>query len=168
MLTAEQLAERPWIGRNQFDGALLSERFLEKTRRDSSGCLIWIGAVNANGYGTLIVDGKIETASRVSYQLFVGPIPPGALIRHKCDVRACVEPAHLHPGSDADNRADCVARGRAHGAQGEKNVRAKLTADLVVQIRGFSDSTSVLAVRYGLNRTTTQRIRARSIWRHLS
>lgn len=55
---------------------------------------------------------KQVKAHQFSYQYFRGEIPEGLLIRHSCDVRSCVNPAHLLPGTNKDNYLDMVSRGR--------------------------------------------------------
>jgi hypothetical protein len=51
-------------------------------------------------------------AHRVAYVLANGPIEPGQVVMHTCDVPACVNPAHLKLGSQGDNNRDCFAKGR--------------------------------------------------------
>ncbi len=85
--------------------------FWSRARRDASGCLIWTGAVGAAGYGHLRIAGVLIGAHRRSYELAVGPIPTGALVCHRCDVRRCVEPTHLFVGSVRDNLEDARAKG---------------------------------------------------------
>lgn len=60
-----------------------------------SGCWLWIGATNWRGYGQFKLAGSAIQAHRVSYQLFVGPIPEIYTIDHLCRVRCCVNPTHL-------------------------------------------------------------------------
>ena len=52
-------------------------------------------------------NGKIETkyVHRLSYEHYVGTIPHGCELDHKCKVRNCVNPAHLEPVSRAENIA---------------------------------------------------------------
>lgn len=52
------------------------------------------------------------TASRLSYEAFVGEIPTGLWVLHKCDTPLCINPNHLYAGTPADNVRDMVARGR--------------------------------------------------------
>jgi len=77
-----------------------------------SGCWVWTGAAVEDGYGQISVDGAFKRAHRVVYELLVGPIPRGAKLLHRCDVPACVNPAHLYPGTQKRNVADCIERGR--------------------------------------------------------
>lgn len=57
-----------------------------------SGCWEWVAYRNpVSGYGYF----RGVPAHRISYELHVGPIPPGYQIDHLCRVRACINPDHL-------------------------------------------------------------------------
>jgi hypothetical protein len=106
-------------GKNPFEKSReeksLFERMEERiVRVPESGCWLWIGNLNNNGYG------KIEEkyAHRVSYEIEHGPIPDGKFVLHSCDVTCCVNPNHLRLGSQKDNMQDAVERGRT--ARGSK------------------------------------------------
>lgn len=58
-------------------------------------CRVWIGYKNPEGHGRIGVNGKLELAHRVAWQLENGPIPEGLVIDHKCHTRACIEVSHL-------------------------------------------------------------------------
>lgn len=87
------------------------ERFWSKVEK-SDGCWTWIAGCDPQGYGTFGLDGKVQKAHRVSYQLAIGPIPAGAHVLHSCDNPPCVRPDHLRAGTRSDNMRDKVARGR--------------------------------------------------------
>lgn len=88
---------------------LRAQEFLERVEPiPESGCWIWLGGNHANGYGGFNLDGKKDYAHRAAYRLFVGEIPEGKIVCHKCDVKMCVNPAHLYVGTYFDNSMDMV------------------------------------------------------------
>jgi hypothetical protein len=83
-------------------------------------CRLWQGAVDADGYGTLIANhlkrNKMR-AHRWVWEMANGPIKPGLVVRHKCDNRLCFRLSHLELGTVADNNRDASERGHL-GPQG--------------------------------------------------
>lgn len=77
-----------------------------------TGCWIWTMGLTGAGYGHC----GLDLAHRVSYRLYKGDIPKGKFILHSCDVRCCVNPAHLRAGNQSENIRDAVKRGRHFGA----------------------------------------------------
>ncbi len=92
----------------------LRERFESKIRV-TPGCWHWTAAALPRGYGRFgLPNRKVALAHRMSYELYVGSIPDGMVVRHRCDTPSCVNPDHLELGTQADNVADMMLRGR-HG-----------------------------------------------------
>ncbi|MFF6829588.1 HNH endonuclease [Streptomyces longwoodensis] len=80
----------------------LLERIMQRTDR-SGECWLWTGPLDRHGYAEIKVGGRHRLAHRLSYESFVGPIPPGLVIDHKCRVRHCLNPAHLEPVTNREN-----------------------------------------------------------------
>lgn len=91
------------------------------------GCWLWRGAVGSHGYGTIRIDGGNLLTHRLSYELFIGPIPAGLCVLHTCDVRRCVRPDHLWTGTQRDNVLDMIAKGRG-GVKAYQSKKAQCPA----------------------------------------
>lgn len=93
----------------------IRDKIRRKTRVTPDGCWFWEAYKSPDGYGRLQVPGMGQLAHRVSYLVFVGPIPEGTSLDHLCRNRACVNPAHLEPVSWRENilRGEGVAAHRA-------------------------------------------------------
>lgn len=111
----------------------------------ATGCRLWLGGLNERGYGRIKVGGLMLKAHRVSWCLANGPIPDGLEIRHKCDVRACIEVCHLVPGTHEENMDDVRTRGLLYSTS------SKLTVADVMHIRSYDGPCWVLAQRFGVS-----------------
>lgn len=78
------------------------DRFRRFIRLDrATGCIIWTGARFRDGSGRFKVWPKSLSASRFAWERTHGLIPVGQCVRHRCDVKECVNPAHLFLASRA-------------------------------------------------------------------
>lgn len=166
---------QPCFQRSKMTDANGYARFWDQVEKTPS-CWLWKGWVTSAGYGETSVGGRRITVHRLSYTLANGPIPKGKLIMHTCDVPLCVRPDHLRIGTDAENHADMVRKGRH--TVGVATKRAKLTDELVRQIRAefkqekrpgtrsFTNAT-VLAEKYGVARNTIINAAKGMFWRHV-
>jgi hypothetical protein len=69
----------------------------------STGCLLWTGTRTPAGYGDFRENGRHSYAHRRAYEHFIGPIPEGLTLDHRCRVRHCVNPTHLEPVTGREN-----------------------------------------------------------------
>ncbi len=83
-------------------------RFLPKFHVDEvTGCWLWDASNTKDGYGQFRQGDKMRRAHRVSYEHFIGSIPPGADLAHAiCETRACVCPDHTAPSTSRMNTLD--------------------------------------------------------------
>ncbi len=137
-------------------------------------CWPFIGAHDANGYGSFRLNGQATVAHRVSYMLFVKPIPPKMYVCHACDVPDCVNPHHLFAGTPQDNRDDASNKGRLLCTKGEGHRQVKLTELQVLEVlrlhnNGMSPS-QILAIRpdFPMAIQTVYDIVRNRTWKHIN
>jgi len=142
------------------------KRFWTYVRKESN-CWIWTGTKQRGGYGHFRIKGKDYTAHRYAYQLANGPIPPKMEIMHTCDVRACVNPAHLRCATHHENMLDAMAKDRH--ARGERNRMNKLTDEQAREILSLKGTTSApkLCGRYGVGPAAINAIWRGDYWKHI-
>ena len=149
------------------------ERFWRYVERGhAEECWLWTGKIERNGYGRFQIGGKGSPqigAHRYSYELHHGIPEPGKVVMHKCDVRNCVNPAHLSLGTHLENMADMMAKGRKNWVVpiGENAGSSKLTDELVTEMRLSPDSHVAWARRLGMAPSAIRNARLGLTWRHV-
>lgn len=147
------------------------ERFWSKAPR-SSGCWLWRALRDKDGYGKFALTrppdgGKKQIhvrAHRLAYVISRRRMPKG-VVMHTCDNPACVNPSHLRSGTVKKNRADCVAKGRAHTRVLESRVLTADDARAIRAARAEGVKRCALAERYGVSAPHITNIVAGRKWR---
>src|ERR1051326_8964355 len=101
----------PW---NRGLRAPLAARLWDKIDQgDPDGCWDFTGSWRSRfGYGRIRdEDGNCAQAHIAMYELMRGPVPEGDWLWHDCDNPLCCNPAHLRPGTPAENRRDQFEHG---------------------------------------------------------
>lgn len=152
----------------------LHERFWAKVNKEGpihptlkTRCWLWTGSVRGKGYGTISIDGVMQSAHRVSWFLIFG-IWPTKQICHKCDVMNCIRSSHLFEGTNKENMEDKARKGRANSQQGEQCGAAKLTAEQVLKIRKAlrrGETGTHIAKRYRVTHSSITNIKMRKTWK---
>lgn len=151
----------------------LSEKLLSKAKPEGD-CLVWFGQKCPHGYGRLRVNGRLQRAHRLMYELHHGPIPEGMVVIHACDNRACVQIAHLSIGPQVENVRDMHDKGRNVEVRGADNPKSKLTEAQVSEIRrrykpySRTDGTGQLARDFGITEQSVHAIVRRKAWKHVA
>lgn len=106
---------------------------------------------------------------RLVCEAFHGPEPfPEAMALHKDHVRTNCAEDNLYWGTRADNTADRVEAGKSHRPKGESNPKAKLSWDLVREIRQKAEEgipSAQLAVVYNISPTMCWKIIKHRHWK---
>jgi HNH endonuclease len=156
--------------RNHSRVPLIDRFFRHVGRTTEQGCILWTGR-KSSGYGYISrgsVGEGVVGAHCFSYEYFIGPVPDGMEVCHRCDVRACVRPVHLFAGTRADNLADMRAKMRHNF--GAKNGNTSLTDEKVVEILtalANGEKQIRIAERFQISKTRVSCIALRKAWTHI-
>lgn len=147
----------------------LVERFWEKVDK-SDDCWVWTanctkGRNGEKRYGLISAGRRGEGmlyAHRVSWELHFGQIPESLRVLHRCDNPQCVRPDHLFVGTQADNMADMVEKGRRErfGPAPGVGAKSKLTRRQLVGLRRDAETHNhkEVATKYGVCKSTVRNI----------
>ena len=146
----------------------METRFWNKvSKQDNNSCWEWTAAL-MNGYGWFLINTKTgpKFAHRVSAFLsgLLDNIDSKKHVLHKCDNPKCCNPLHLFTGTNADNVADRVKKGRTKfiPKYGELNGMSKLTEIEIHEIRKMYNvgniSQSQLAIKFNVQQPHISRI----------
>lgn len=78
----------------------------------NTGCILWFGASDKDGYGKMCINRKHLRTHRIVYEMHYGPIPEGRIVQHSCDTPSCCNIDHLVLGTYLSNMQDKVRKGR--------------------------------------------------------
>lgn len=130
-----------------------AERFAAKTIRIASGCVLWTGCTDKDGYGKIQYGsghGSIYTrAHRVSYELAYGAFDSSLHVLHTCDNPTCVNPEHLFLGTNTDNMRDMASKYR-----GKHHVVTPPLSWVIRRLRVDGLTYRQIAARVGVSATT--------------
>lgn len=145
----------------------IDERIKERIKKQSTGCWIYTGLLDRNGYGLISVNGKTNYTHRYMYAKHKGGIGNKCVL-HKCDTPACCNPEHLFVGTRRDNMDDKVKKSRQ--LRGVEIKGSKLTDKKVKEIRNKYDSgmrQPKLSQIYGISQSVLSGIVNRKRWKHV-
>lgn len=125
-----------------------------------AGCWLWTSATDSRGYGQISMGANMSPrkAHRVSYEAFVGEIPAGMVVRHRCDTPLCINPNHLEIGTQKDNANDMMVRGRwnrsvMENLRHDRSFDKETALSIMARVRDGETMTSI-AKEYGVDRST--------------
>ncbi len=147
--------------------ALPVDRFWKYVNKTDE-CWLWTGAIQTWGYGAFSFSPKKQiSAHRFSWKIANGD-PGKNYVLHRCDVRRCVNPAHLFLGAQADNVRDMVSKKRQ--LFGERQAQSKLTDNDVERIRvlaGEGKKQRSIARMFGVTQALISLVVTRQAWKHI-
>ena len=130
---------------------------------------------NGLGYRQIKYHGRGVVASRVVLEHKLGrPLGDGMRALHHCDRRGCVREEHLYEGTQKDNMRDMAERNPSgnvfRGRHGERHFRAKLTDDIVRDLRrrvASGHSIQSISKDLGIPRSTIFGATSGRTWNHV-
>jgi len=135
-----------------------------------NGCILFKGHLDECGYGRISKDGKLVRVHREVWKLHNVEQEITGVIMHSCDTPNCINPTHLSHGTQADNIADMVAKGRRVTVQGSAQKDAKLNElDIPVIRQMLKEGVSGYAIskKYKVSESAIRFIKQNRTWKHV-
>jgi hypothetical protein len=134
-------------------------------------CWEWNRAWAKHWYPTIWFEGANHSPHRLSYEAFVGEIPDGQFICHRCDNPPCINPLHLFAGTPLDNIRDMDSKGRRRigVSRGSQNGFSILNEGIVMEmrrLRGSGMTYKKIGAVFGVRLDTTY-YAVKIGWRHI-
>ena len=126
---------------------------------DTDDCILWHGSIS-RGYGKFRMP-HVMNANRAAYLLFVGDIPEGLFVLHRCHNSTCVNPRHLYTGTQFENMQQMVRDGRHYK---KARYQPKVTWAIADAIRADIRPQEQIAHEYGISRSTVSNIKNGRTW----
>lgn len=124
--------------------------YVEQDRGHSSPCWITTWKLDANGYGSVARSGKRFFAHRLSFEKVYGPLLPGEVVHHECEIRPCIRPDHLRKkGGQSEHIA-------GHNRKIPLELEEKIVEELLAGVPQF-----VLVERHEIPQTTLTSLQKR-------
>lgn len=139
---------------------------LDRITIASTGCWEWNMQIDAKGYGRVAKGAGDVLVHRLSYRLFKGEILPMLNVLHECDNPACCNPEHLFLGTQAENVADAVSKGRKGPVPQGWNESRKISQEKrleVLKLTAEGYKTGEVVTKLNISRTAVKLIKSQGI-----
>lgn len=121
------------------------------------------------GYPSVTISGKSFHVHRLVALAFFGEIPEGMEVNHKDGVKRNNNVSNLEIITASENILHAFAIGLKTPQKGELHGQAKLTDEMVREIRAIKGcSQRAIAAKFGVTQSIVWAILAGKIWRHVS
>lgn len=129
-------------------------------------CIEWIFAKDQNGYGILSRRDGLTTLAHRRVRIFLSGEDYKHLdVAHSCGNPSCINPRHLRWDTRKGNMNDTIKHGTKN--YGETAYQSRLTEEDVMYIRRCDDTSTVLAKKYDMAKSSIRNIRQGRSWKHL-
>lgn len=149
-------------------------RLLDSTE-EYADCILWTGATSKTGHPIHKPHGcPCKLVRRSMFELAGGELEPRTPIDTKCEERRCINPEHLFKSTSSAIAKKAAKRGAWGGARraakiaASKRATGKLTIEQAREIRMSDESGPVLALRYGVDKSLINGIKAGRNWKEYS